>query len=171
MVSDATNLVVLVVFIIALFAIVILTSSSGIQASAISQFNSTACNPSLWMHVWSPARLHLVNPCIAVNGTIDYVQAEPDGDYHVGLKLDMRYAGLVNNVNFVHLFNDLLLEPVCQHQITEQNPSATTACMNFTSQVSIPAVGTHVQVIGSYVLDTNHGWMEIHPATSIKTIP
>jgi len=32
---------------------------------------------------------------------------------------------------------------------------------------SDPATGTRVQVTGSYVLDTNHGWMEIHPVSVV----
>jgi hypothetical protein len=49
---------------------------------------------------------------------------------------------------------------------------AQPACNNFTNSVTIPSVGSHVQIVGSYVRDTNHAqWMEIHPVTSIKIIP
>jgi hypothetical protein len=33
--------------------------------------------------------------------------------------------------------------------------------------LTLPPVGAHAQVTGSYVLDTNHGWMEIHPISVI----
>jgi hypothetical protein len=35
-------------------------------------------------------------------------------------------------------------------------------------QMIIPSVGDKVVVQGSYVLDQDHGWMEIHPVTSIR---
>ena len=49
---------------------------------------------------------------------------------------------------------------------------AISACQDFRQNIDIPAVGTHVQVAGSYVLDKEHGkWAEIHPVTSIIQIP
>jgi hypothetical protein len=42
------------------------------------------------------------------------------------------------------------------------------ACKNFKSKITIPPVGSHVAITGTYVQDTNHAkWMEIHPVTSI----
>ncbi len=35
------------------------------------------------------------------------------------------------------------------------------------AHVATPTVGAHVTVTGPYVLDRNHGWMEVHPAWSI----
>jgi hypothetical protein len=32
------------------------------------------------------------------------------------------------------------------------------------SRVAIPEEGAHVQVVGPWVADTQHGWNEIHPA-------
>jgi hypothetical protein len=34
--------------------------------------------------------------------------------------------------------------------------------------VTIPAVGEHVAVTGTYVNDSHNGWTEIHPVTSIQ---
>jgi len=33
-----------------------------------------------------------------------------------------------------------------------------------------PHKGMHVRVIGPYVLDVEHGWMEIHPAVLIEEL-
>lgn len=44
-------------------------------------------------------------------------------------------------------------------------------CGRYPSHIEVPAVGTHVSVLGSYVLDADHGWMEIHLVTNIKVIP
>jgi hypothetical protein len=56
---------------------------------------------------------------------------------------------------------------VCEHKVTQ--PDAVQACQGFQSAVKVPPLQTHVKVLGSYVWDTeaDHGWMEIHPATSI----
>ena len=46
------------------------------------------------------------------------------------------------------------------------------ACQDFHQNIEVPPVGTHVELTGSYVLDKEHGnWAEIHPVTSITTIP
>ena len=34
-----------------------------------------------------------------------------------------------------------------------------------------PPDGTHVQVTGTYTLDKNHGWMEIHPISVLRVTP
>jgi hypothetical protein len=33
-----------------------------------------------------------------------------------------------------------------------------------------PQVSAQVEVVGPYVLDANHGWMEIHPVWSVKLL-
>jgi hypothetical protein len=41
-----------------------------------------------------------------------------------------------------------------------------------TDKVTLPSVGSHVRIVGTYVQDTFHAkWMEIHPVTSITVIP
>ena len=68
-----------------------------------------------------------------------------------------------------HQFGDLVLEAVCQNPVSQ--PDAISACANFNQNISIPSVGTHVNVTGSYVLDGQHGgWAEIHPITSIRVL-
>jgi hypothetical protein len=49
---------------------------------------------------------------------------------------------------------------------------AKSACpVTYHTPVQIPAVGSHVRVVGTYVQETNHAkWMEIHPVTSIEVI-
>ncbi len=49
---------------------------------------------------------------------------------------------------------------------------AKTACQGYKDTVTLPPVGSHVRIVGTYVQDTFHAkWMEIHPVTSITVIP
>jgi hypothetical protein len=103
---------------------------------------------------------------MSVTGTIESIRVEKDGDYHIRLKVDAQFSNLINSANVKGQYGDLVLEPICQKPITQQD--AIAACANFHQNISIPSVGTHVNVTGSYVLDKEHGgWAEIHPVTSI----
>jgi len=128
------------------------------------------CDQSLWNHVYHPQRLQLVDPCKIVSGIIESKRVEADGDYHIRLKLDPQFIGLVNAANLKGQFGDLVVEPICINRVTQKD--AMPSCQNFRQSIDIPEVGTHVLVTGSYVLDKQHGkWAEIHPVTSITKIP
>ena len=45
------------------------------------------------------------------------------------------------------------------------------ACAGHRSDVVVPPVGTRVSVTGPWVLDTEHGWNEIHPVVKIEAAP
>jgi hypothetical protein len=136
------------------------------------------CDETLWSHVYHPTRLVVKQPCATVTGTIvdatngrepDGVRHEADGDTHGWLKVDAGFEDLLNPGNMNNEGGNLVFEIVCEFKVTQ--PDAQPACNNFTSSVQIPRVGSHVQIVGSYVRDTNHAqWMEIHPVTSIKII-
>lgn len=123
------------------------------------------CEPALWQHVYHPYRLHVISACRTVTGTVEDVRQEPDGDTHILLKLNPRYAGLVNAGNTEREHGDLVLEPICAGYVSQAD--AVTACHGVTSRVRSVREGDRVQVTGSYVLDTDHGWMEIHPVSRI----
>src|SRR5207302_3835101 len=117
-------------------------------------------------HVYSPDRLRVLNPCVTVAGIVDLVRAEADGDYHVRIHLDagQRCAGqdCLDAANVSQQGGDLVVEPVCEHAITQAD--ATAACSGYHNTLSIPPVGAHTTVTGPWVLDQYHGWNEIHPA-------
>ncbi|SRR6266487_1301161 len=136
--------------------------SPTVKTSASSANN---CNQDLWSHVYNPSRLKILNPCLQVTGTISVIRVEKDGDDHVLLKLDTGQENLLNQENISQQKGDLVLEPVCLHKVTQED--AISSCNGFTSGVVVPGVGTHVTVVGSYVLDTAHGWNEIHPVSKI----
>jgi hypothetical protein len=127
------------------------------------------CNASLWSHVYDPGRLKVIDVCRTVTGYITDHHANEDGDVDVRLALDPPYAGLVNAGNVAGLNGHLQTEAICQAPVSA--PEAAPACRNFSGTVRVPADGTHVQVTGSYVLDTHHGWREIHPISVLTVIP
>jgi hypothetical protein len=129
------------------------------------------CDKSLWNHVYNPARLQVVNQCMEVKGTIRDMRVEKDGDYHIQLTLDgSQPASLVNGRNKQVQHGCLVLEPICKGRVTQAD--AIQPCAG-TPKIKVPAIGSHVSVVGSFVKDTegNHGWMEIHPVTRITVIP
>ncbi|MEO9363898.1 MAG: hypothetical protein ABI348_08360 [Nitrososphaera sp.] len=132
-----------------------------------------ACNQSLWNHVYRPERLKVVNPCVSVTGAIESITPEPDGDLHILVKLDSQYSNLTkdNMANAIFQQGNLVVEAICQHETILSGPKA--ACSNFHQDLllTIPPVGTHVEVVGSYVLDQGHfDWAEIHPVTAITPV-
>ena len=144
--------------------------TAPISSPPASSTSSNQCDQSLWDHVYNPSRLQVVDQCRTVSGVIDSIRTEKDGDYHIQVKLDPEFSDLINSANVNGQFGDLVVEPICVNPVTQA--SAIAACQNFHQNIAVPPVGTHVQITGSYVLDNEHGgWAEIHPVTSITTIP
>jgi hypothetical protein len=137
----------------------------------MSESTSVAqCDQSLWNHVYNPQRLQVIEPCKTVTGIIESKRVEADGDYHIRVKLDPQFSNLINPANIKNQFGDLVVEPICVNKVTQVD--AISACQNFHQNISIPSIGSHIKITGSYVLDKEHGnWAEIHPVTSITTIP
>ncbi len=102
--------------------------------------------------VYHPSRLKVINKYETVSGTVIKIRDEPDKDYHINLKLDSQYANLINSKNVSSEQGDLVVEVIPMDA----------------NKVPIPHVGQHITVTGAYVLDKDHGWMEIHPAWLIN---
>jgi SH3 domain-containing protein len=143
------------------------------------QAPQTQCDPSLWNHVYHPLRLIVKQQCIAVTGTIvdatagkksDGVRHEADGDTHGWLKVDPEFENLLNTGNMSDEGGNLVFEIVCKFPVSQQDAKA--ACGNYTDHVSLPTVGSHVEIVGTLVQDTFHAkWIEIHPVTRITIVP
>ncbi|MHB8621505.1 MAG: hypothetical protein ACYDAG_18415 [Chloroflexota bacterium] len=117
-------------------------------------------------NVYHPGRLKVIAACKTVEGTVALVRHEQDADLHIDLRLDPAMASLANSVNMAEQHGDLVLEIVPADQVGCPFPAPRPGydygtCSHTNEQ--IPAVGDHVSVTGPYVLDENHGWMEIHP--------
>jgi hypothetical protein len=139
----------------------------------------TQCDSSLWSHVYHPLRLIVKQQCVSVTGTVvdatagkkaDGVRHEADGDSHGWLKVDPEFENLLNAGNMSDEGGNLVFEIVCKFPVSQQDAKA--ACANYSDHVSLPPVGSHVQIDGSLVQDTFHAkWMEIHPVTRITVVP
>lgn len=155
------------------------SSGSTTPTSAVSPSPSslTVSNPVCvgdpHAHVYSPDRLQLLAACIELTGTIDSETAQADGDYHVRLHLDtgQTCAGqpCIDAKNVSDQAGDLILEPVCENTITQAD--AVAACVGYHNPLVLPPLNSHVMVMGPFVLDTDHGWDEIHPLESIAVVP
>lgn len=145
------------------------------------------CEHILWNHVWNSTRLTVISKCTSVTGTVLSSFQSNDADQHIQLLPDAEYKNLVNSKNIEFQLGSLVIEPICTHDPSIINNSTLLdagidladgvienasihACERYISHVYIPKVGEHVKVTGAYVLDTLHGWMEIHPVTKIEVI-
>jgi hypothetical protein len=136
---------------------------------------ATGCDASLWKHVYNPTRLIKKQACTTVTGTIvdatngkrtDGVRHEADGDTHGWLKLDPEFEKLLNAGNKSKEGGNMVFEVICKFPVTQAD--AVAACKSLKSKITIPAVGSHVAITGTLVLETKHAkWMEIHPVSSI----
>jgi hypothetical protein len=124
------------------------TATSPLPARATPSSTSSACRLDPHAGVYRPQRLEVFDPCASISGTIRYTEPETDGDIHIGLAVDPQFTDHLNIWNHIWQQGQLLVEVVAADR----------------HRVSIPSSRTHVTVVGPYVLDRAHGWMEIHPA-------
>ena len=138
------------------------------------------CGDGLWQHVYHPYRLLVMNECVTVSGIVadatngrmtDGVRHEADGDTHGWLKLDPQFSNLLNQGNMsAAVQGNLIFEIVCHFPVTQTD--AKPACSTLHDHTAIPPVGSHVQITGALVQDSNHAkWNEIHPVSRIVVIP
>jgi hypothetical protein len=124
------------------------------------------CDATLWKHVYEPERLHVIEACTAVEGTVVSVRRAQDGDMHIALAPD--HKSVLSFANAFHADGNLIVEVVCEHPPEHEEPKR--ACEGFVSQVTIPKTGDRIRVTGSYVTDSEYGWNEIHPVTRIEIL-
>ena len=128
--------------------------------------DSSQCDASLWDHVYNRSRLEVIEPCKVVTGTVEELDQNEDGDTHMLLKLDAGYENLLFKRNKTKKDGNLVIEVVCANAVTEKKVG--TACSGYSNKISIPSVGDHIRVTGSYVNDSHNDWAEIHPVSSIQ---
>lgn len=161
------------------------TAASGTQSTSAaapprSGRSSGACRSGDPLaNVYHPYRLHIVRNCITVTGTVAYVRREHDGDIHVNLSLPPNESDLLDAANIADEYGNLVTEmiPADQPGCTRGRPPPLppTAYRSYSysygvctgADVATPVVGSQVAVTGPYVLDADHGWMEIHPVWSM----
>jgi hypothetical protein len=75
------------------------------------------------------------------------ISHEQDGDLHIGVDTG---GALTNAINGSMLGGHLLVELMPRDG----------------GHLPAPSVGDHISLTGAWVLDTNHGWEELHPVWS-----
>lgn len=150
-----------------------LTAPTAEQSAVLTQAAATSSDcrsGDPLTNVYHPSRLVVVQPCITVTGRVAMVRKEDDGDLHIRLVLDEPYVSLLNDRNRVQQAGSLVVEPVpadlpsCTPGKPPKPKSGTYdygICTG--ANLATPQVGQHIAITGPYVLDTTHGWMEIHP--------
>lgn len=133
-----------------------------------SAATASGCDAAMWDHVYNPDRLKKLNPCIAVTGTVTLSLADDDGDQHFLLMLDPGQGNLLTKRNAKKKSGFLVVEIVCANPVKLKKAKA--ACSGYTNRIAIPAVGEHVRVTGTHVIDSHNGWAEIHPVSRIEKL-
>lgn len=146
--------------------------------AALGQTANCPNHQFAWSHVYNPSRLTVEEPCVAVTGIIvdatnhknkDGVRHEKDGDSHGWLRLDQGQEKYLNAGNKTHEGGNLVFEVQCLYPVTQADAKA--ACAGWKNPIKIPAVGTHIRITGSWIMDDNHAqWFEVHPVESIIII-
>lgn len=133
--------------------------------------------------VYHPDRLRVIRPCLTVTGTVALLRHEPDGDWHVNLRLRASETGLLDAANDRYERGELVAEIVPADQ-AGCGPVGAPARVPATAyrgpsydygtcsglDLTLPAVGAQVAVTGPYVLDAAHGWREVHPVEAIRHV-
>ena len=126
-------------------------------------------------NVYHPYRLQVLQDCVAVTGTVVAVRYEDDGDYHMNLALSSAEQGFVNAANQRYEGGELVTEivPADETGCTrgQAPPLPPTAYLGVSydygictgANLSPPPIGATVTIVGPYVVDSDHGWAEIHP--------
>ena len=149
-----------------------------LSASICSAVSGQTCDKTLAKHVYNPQRLVTKAPCVTLTGVIvdashgknkDGCRHEADGDGHCWLKLDSGQERFINDENRKNQDGNLVFEPMCRYRVTQKD--ALAACKGWKQPLVLPPVGSHVKVTGVWVLDHQHGHLELHPASSIEVIP
>lgn len=121
------------------------TSSGSIGSQAPTR---SSCRADWSAGVYHTYRFTLLSACRSASGVVESIRHESDHDYHLDLKLDSKYQGLLAPGNFKYQHGFLVVEIIPMDE----------------PYIPVPSVGQRVTVTGAWVDDTDHGWNEIHPA-------
>jgi len=105
-----------------------------------------------------------------VTGIVAVTQPEPDGDHHIWFRVDAGYEYLLNAENHFQAKPSLLAEITPNCALGTNPPNAESAVRCPRSTLLLPRTGDHIAIDGPWVLDTEHGWNEIHPVESIQIL-
>lgn len=166
------------VLIVALLSVVAGCKPSTRPERAPEHVQGPLCDASLWAHVYhgrfpnAEDRLEIINSCLTVSGVIVKARPEKDGDWHIQLEVDPEYRALLNQANMNKQYGHLVLEPICSRRVSQRDTIDEGVCDGFSQTIfTRDLIGKRVTATGAYVIDREHGWMELHPVTSIVPTP
>lgn len=147
-------------------AIAACSQSAASSTSHPSPASACGSGPPL-AGIYQPDRLQILDPCRHAVGLVVSVVPEQDGDYHVWIVLDQAYSDLMNAENHFQGKPTMLAEivPDCPANAPPTDSSAADKCPP--TRLTVPTEGQRVAIDGPWVLDTNHGWREIHPVDTL----
>lgn len=138
----------------------------------VAAFSQLSCDPTLWPHVYKPERLTGDKKCMTIKGMVHQVISLPDGGYRILIKLDPgQPTTLLNDKNLSGQKGCIVVEVICAHRPIN-DADALKSCGAYESKIKIPALNDHVQVTGTYVLDTapDRGWFALYPVSDITEL-
>jgi hypothetical protein len=148
------------------------SSPSGGVAAEKHTLVEPACEANPLDGVHHPARLNVLDPCAAFQGTVNQAPKKfPDGDMAFSVSPDPGYEFMLNAKNQqqggLHIEIVPRDQPGCTpgQSVVVGNVPGLGVCSG--RDVPAPLLGAHVRIIGPWVLDRNDNWHEIHPAWSI----
>ena len=119
-----------------------------VACSTTSSASSPTCpSDTPKLGIYDPSRLKVLDTCQWFNGVVTEGERHSDGDLHLLLRPDPNSTSFLNVENVNH--GGMVVEIVPGQQLPD------------------PAVGDHLDVFGTWVLDTHNGWNEIHPVWEI----
>lgn len=133
-------------------------------------------------NVYHPYRLLVKSECMTVTGTVAYIRHEDDGDVHLDLSLPASESHLLDQANYSDEDGQLVTEivpadqPGCSPGQPPPLPPTAYRSPSYDyglctgADVPTPPLGSEVSVTGPYVLDSDHGWMEIHPVWAVTVL-
>ena len=122
-----------------------------------------------------PERLKLLATCRVIVGTVKEPEvSKDDGDEVFELAPDPAYKALLNQENVkqggLHIEIVPADQPGCRRGEPILHPDVSGMGRCTGRHIPLPRTGQHVRAVGAYVLDTNHGWREIHPAWKVRVV-
>lgn len=148
------------------------STTSGV-AGTTATLRNTACDQNPRAGVHGPDRLKVLSPCAVFQGTVAEAPVKnPDGDVSFQASPDPGYGSFLNAHNRSEGGLHVEIVPRDQSGCTPGQPVHAGDVPDLGKcsgrDVVAPALGAHVRIIGSWVLDRNNGWFEIHPTWSIQ---
>jgi hypothetical protein len=110
--------------------------------------------------VHHPKRLVVLESSKTLQGRVEKVESDIDGDIHIRLKIGD--GSLLVKNNYKDENGCMVGEIVCAV------PSVFPICWFYKNKITIPKEGDSIEIEGPYVFDKTHGITEIHPIMNLK---